>query len=104
MKASGHLTRVFLYGPFACITCMARGRQTLLTQHSHRANNPSRSSSEGSLRQRTDSNARSNFEEVEVPSDMEGEGHPVDQHPAQQRRTSWFGWGSSGGYEKVKNQ
>lgn len=68
------------------------------------ANNPSRSSSEGSLRQRTDSNARSNFEEVEVPSDMEGEGHPVDQHPAQQRRTSWFGWGSAGGYEKVKNQ
>ena len=68
------------------------------------ANNPSRSSSEGSLRQRTDSNARSNFEEVEVPSDMEGEGHPVDQQPAQQRRTSWFGWGASGGYEKVKSQ
>ena len=68
------------------------------------ANNPSRSSSEGSLRHRTDSNARSNFEEVEVPSDMEGEGHPVDQQPAQQRRTSWFGWSSSGGYEKVKSQ
>ncbi|KZT64990.1 hypothetical protein DAEQUDRAFT_769229 [Daedalea quercina L-15889] len=68
------------------------------------ANNPSRPSSSGSLRQRTDSNGRSNFEEVEVPSDMEGEGHPVDQQPAQQRRTSWFGWGSSGGYERVKSQ
>lgn len=68
------------------------------------ANIPSRSSSEGSLRQRMDNNARSTFEEVEVPSDMEGEGHPVDQRPSQQKRASWFGWGSSDGYEKVKSQ
>ncbi|KAH9914095.1 TB2/DP1, HVA22 family-domain-containing protein [Fomitopsis serialis] len=67
------------------------------------ANNPSRSSSSGSLRQRTD-NGRSTFEEVEVPSDMEGEGEGEGRPAPQQRRTSWFGWGSSGGYERVKSE
>jgi len=78
-----------------------------------RADNPSpRSSSSGSLRQRTDSgNVKSTFEEVEVPSDMEGEpgegtGHAVPPKPAQVRRTSWFGWGAADpgkGYERVKS-
>ncbi|OCH86725.1 hypothetical protein OBBRIDRAFT_207248 [Obba rivulosa] len=81
------------------------------------ANNPARASPSGeSLRPRSSSgnsgnsgtggNGRSAFEEVEVPSDMEGEGvgHPVERPQAQQRRTSWFGWGSSKGYEPVKEE
>ncbi|KAI0366562.1 hypothetical protein BV20DRAFT_1002216 [Pilatotrama ljubarskyi] len=71
------------------------------------ADNPSRNSSSGSLRERTSSgNGRSAFEEVEVPSDMEGEGsgHAVQQKPEAARRSSWFGWGgSAAGYERVKN-
>ncbi|CCM04503.1 uncharacterized protein FIBRA_06683 [Fibroporia radiculosa] len=67
------------------------------------------SSSSGSMRRRVDSgNAKSTFEEVEVPSDMEGEGvgHAVPERPAQTRKTSWFGWGSANagkGYERVKD-
>lgn len=64
------------------------------------ANNPSRNSSSASLRERNTSGTRSTFEEVEIPSDLEGEGHPVDQSTA---RSSWFGWGGQGkGYERVK--
>jgi len=69
------------------------------------ANNRSRNSSDSSLRERT----KSTFEEVEVPSDMEGDdgqGQPVSRPPAQNQRTSWFGWGTPAspgqGYERVK--
>ncbi|KAI0634549.1 TB2/DP1, HVA22 family-domain-containing protein [Trametes polyzona] len=70
-----------------------------------RADNPSRNSSSGSLRDRSSSgNARSTFEEVEVPSDMEGEGVGSPQMPDAARRSSWFGWGGgAAGYERVKN-
>lgn len=61
----------------------------------------SRASSSSSLRGRG-----GQFEEVEVPSDMESEGlmSPGSDRPAQNRRTSWFGWGGpeSKGYERVK--
>lgn len=61
-------------------------------------NNSRRNSSSSSLRSRGGNN-RSAFEEVEVPSDMEGDGYPVQ--PTQ--RSSWFwGSGSSKGYERVK--
>ncbi|KAI0752546.1 TB2/DP1, HVA22 family-domain-containing protein [Daedaleopsis nitida] len=52
-------------------------------------------------------NGKSTFEEVEVPSDMEGDfpGHPAQR--GEQSRSSWFGWGGAGagaaGYERVKN-
>ncbi|GLB39939.1 putative TB2/DP1, HVA22 family protein [Lyophyllum shimeji] len=82
------------------------------------ANNPSRSSSGLGLRERTNSGS-GRFEEVEVPSDVEGydvgdgtgegegEGHA---RSAAGTRTSWFGWGGSGsgagkaGYERVKSE
>ncbi|CDO77745.1 hypothetical protein BN946_scf184993.g8 [Trametes cinnabarina] len=71
------------------------------------ANNPSRNSSSGSLRERSSSgNGKSTFEEVEVPSDMEGEGpaRPASR-PDAARRTSWFGWGgSAAGTDKAKNE
>ena len=67
----------------------------------------SRASSSGSG---NGNNGKGAFEEVEVPSDMEGDlpGHPMGQRPDQARRTSWFGWGGAGagagpGYERVKN-
>ncbi|KAI0783252.1 TB2/DP1, HVA22 family-domain-containing protein [Abortiporus biennis] len=71
------------------------------------ANNPSRSSSSSSLlRERNGGNSKSTFEEVEVPSDMEGDlvGHPVPERPSQAKRNSWF-WGSNQGkgYERVKS-
>lgn len=60
-----------------------------------------RSSSSSSIRGR--GNNRSTFEEVEVLSDMEGEGHPVPQRAQETRRSSWFWGGSSNkGYERVK--
>ncbi|TFK52993.1 hypothetical protein OE88DRAFT_1327611 [Heliocybe sulcata] len=75
----------------------------------------SRGSSDSDLRERTrtisgSGNGGGRFEEVEVPSDYEGEGpsagtgyaRPV---PPVQRRSSWlFGWGgqSTEGYERVK--
>ncbi|KAL0578342.1 hypothetical protein V5O48_003656 [Marasmius crinis-equi] len=55
------------------------------------------------------------FEEIEMPPEgydvgsSEGVGHSYDNRPGQpgQRRTSWFGWGSSApaneGYERVKD-
>ncbi|KAI9056713.1 hypothetical protein FKP32DRAFT_1682147 [Trametes sanguinea] len=71
------------------------------------ANNPSRNSSSGSLRERSSSgNGKSTFEEVEVPSDMEGEGsgHPAPKAPDAARRTSWFGWGAGAAApERPKN-
>ncbi len=64
----------------------------------------SRASSSGSG---NGNNGKNTFEEVEVPSDMEGDlpGHPVGQRPDQARRTSWFGWGGAAGagYERVKD-
>ncbi|TCD64991.1 hypothetical protein EIP91_003358 [Steccherinum ochraceum] len=72
------------------------------------ANNPSRVSSSSSLRGRSGSgNGRSTFEEVEVPSDMEGEGHAVPASPGEAKKASWFGWGGAttsgrGNYERVK--
>lgn len=67
---------------------------------------PSRVSSSSSLRERSGSNGKSTFEEVEIPSDMEGEGHPVPERPGQARNSSWFGWGGAssakGSYERLK--
>ncbi|KAF8065270.1 TB2/DP1, HVA22 family-domain-containing protein [Lyophyllum atratum] len=71
--------------------------------------NPSRgsSSSDLGLRERTNSGT-GRFEEVEVPSDVEGydvgEGSEAPGRPS----ASWFGWGaggggSKGGYERVKS-
>ncbi len=61
-----------------------------------------RSSSASSLRSRGVNN-KSTFEEVEVPSDTEGDGHPVPERPQQARKSSWFwGGGSNQGYERVK--
>lgn len=66
------------------------------------ANNPSRNSSSSSLRERNTSGTKSTFEEVEIPSDLEGEGHAVQ---GAAKRSSWFGWGNQakGGYERVKS-
>ncbi|KAI0772985.1 TB2/DP1, HVA22 family-domain-containing protein [Trametes elegans] len=70
------------------------------------ADNPPRNSSSGSLRDRSGSGnggSKSAFEEVEVPSDMEGEG-PARPGSDAARRSSWFGWGGgAAGYERVKN-
>lgn len=61
-----------------------------------------RSSSASSLRGRGGNN-KSTFEEVEAPSDAEGEGHAVPERPQQARKSSWFwGGGSNTGYERVK--
>lgn len=78
---------------------------------------PSRGSSASDLniRERTNSGT-GRFEEVEVPSDVEGydvdditggSGHEPGR-PGAQTRGSWFGWGGSsntsrGGYERVKS-
>ncbi|KAG5728141.1 Receptor expression-enhancing protein 4 [Termitomyces sp. T112] len=84
---------------------------------------PSRSSSSAStseigfgLRERTNSGS-GRFEEIEVPSDVEGyevgdnhdndnEGGQGHVRPAVQGRASWFGWasGSSKGYERIKSE
>ncbi|EPQ51771.1 hypothetical protein GLOTRDRAFT_65359 [Gloeophyllum trabeum ATCC 11539] len=65
---------------------------------------PSRGSSDSDLRERTVSGGR--FEEVEVPSDYEGEqGHAYPRPPVQKRNSWFFGWGGAGegqGYERVK--
>ncbi|KAJ7077802.1 TB2/DP1, HVA22 family-domain-containing protein [Mycena crocata] len=59
-------------------------------------------------RERTDSvGGRFKFEEVEVPSDVEGYDVRDDAdgtRPSPQARGSWFGWGGgSKGYERVKS-
>ncbi|KAF9652555.1 hypothetical protein BDM02DRAFT_3109096, partial [Thelephora ganbajun] len=49
-------------------------------------------------------NGTGRFEEVDVPSDAEGNDGQGYHRPTQGRSRSWFGWGSStAGYEKVKN-
>ncbi|KAG6857510.1 hypothetical protein H0H87_002135 [Tephrocybe sp. NHM501043] len=71
----------------------------------------SASASELGLRERTYSNSR--FEEIEVPSDVEG--YDVGDHegqgearPAAASRGSWFGWATGSaqgkGYERVKGE
>ncbi|KAG6834771.1 hypothetical protein H0H93_007528 [Arthromyces matolae] len=80
-----------------------------------RSSTPSTASSSSlGLRERTNSNSGTGrFEEIDVPSDVEGydlgEGH--DMRPRAQARTSWFGWAtgagagaSSAGYDRVKNE
>ncbi|KDQ56823.1 hypothetical protein JAAARDRAFT_36300 [Jaapia argillacea MUCL 33604] len=70
---------------------------------------PSRESSSSDLRERSGAGTSGRFEEVEIPSDAEGEGYvygPGGRPPAQ-KRTSWFfGWGGEGApqgaYERVK--
>uniref|UniRef100_D8Q7U1 Protein YOP1 n=1 Tax=Schizophyllum commune (strain H4-8 / FGSC 9210) TaxID=578458 RepID=D8Q7U1_SCHCM len=65
--------------------------------------------SEGSIRERTTSMSRG-FEEVEVPSDVEGYdvggGEEGSGQPMQRRSSSWFGWGgaNAAGYERVKSE
>lgn len=49
-------------------------------------------------------NGTGKFEEVDVPSDAEGDGAQGYRRPAQGRGGSWFGWGSNtAGYERVKS-
>lgn len=44
------------------------------------------------------------FEEVDTPSDAEGDGKQGPHRPAPGRSGSWFSWGSSNaGYERVKS-
>ncbi|KAG5652407.1 hypothetical protein H0H81_005101 [Sphagnurus paluster] len=77
------------------------------------------SASDLGLRERTHSNAGSasgaRFEEVEVPSDVEGydvgdEDGTGHARPGMSTRASWFGWagaassGSKGSYERVKSE
>lgn len=64
----------------------------------------SRTSSSSSARERAGS-GNGKFEEVEVPSDIEGDGlmSPGAEQSEPNKRTSWFGWGGNPkGYERVK--
>lgn len=68
----------------------------------------SRHSSDSDMRGRTHS--RTGFEEIKVPSDVEGydsgDGFPT-RPPATTSGGSWFGWGATpqkSGYEKVKDE
>ena len=68
----------------------------------------SRASSDADLRGRSSSSAAMKFEEIEVPSDVEGYDVGGTEHgmPDSAKRTSgWFGWGSPGkeAAEKPKN-
>lgn len=81
-------------------------------------NSRTSSSSDLNLRERTTSGSGGRFEEIEVPSDVEGydigdsradggSGNESSGRPGSQKRGSWFGWGGSpttskGGYERVK--
>jgi receptor expression-enhancing protein 1/2/3/4 len=70
------------------------------------AGSHSRTSSSSSLRERV-GGSNGKFEEVEVPSDMEGEEpiSPDAERPQPNQRTSWFGWGANAkGYERVKTE
>jgi receptor expression-enhancing protein 1/2/3/4 len=66
----------------------------------------SRTSSTSDLRERTVSGGR--FEEIEVPSDVEGYdvsgGDSGMEYGGGERRSSWFGWGGKGAYERVKDE
>ena len=49
-------------------------------------------------------NGTGRFEEVDFPSDAEGDDGQGHSRPTQGRSSSWFGWGSNtAGYERVKN-
>lgn len=49
-------------------------------------------------------NGTGRFEEVELPSDAEGDDGQGHRRPTQRRSGSWFSWGSStAGYERVKS-
>jgi receptor expression-enhancing protein 1/2/3/4 len=49
-------------------------------------------------------NGTGRFEEVDFPSDAEGDDGQGYSRPAQARSSSWFGWGSNtADYERVKN-
>ncbi|KAG6865749.1 hypothetical protein C0991_012221 [Blastosporella zonata] len=82
--------------------------ETVIPQTRGSTSRPSSSLSDLGMRERTNSNSR--FEEIEVPSDVEG--YDVDDHerelrPSAVSRGSWFGWGSGqgkGGYERVKSE
>jgi len=63
---------------------------------------PSDESGAPGLRERTTSTSK--FEEVEVPSDAEGDNEQGYARPSSTKNTSWFGWGGGGGYERVKNE
>jgi len=69
---------------------------------------PSRNSSDADLRGRS-SSAGMKFEEIEVPSDVEGydvgSGSGQGKPDAARRNSGWFGWGSPGkeGVEKAKS-
>ncbi|KAF8639174.1 hypothetical protein AX17_001661 [Amanita inopinata Kibby_2008] len=80
---------------------------------------PSRGSSDSDLRLRERTNSTTSggrFEEVEVPSDVEGYdignddqfagGESEDGRPVPVKRSSWFGWSGSSkdGYERVKSE
>jgi len=70
----------------------------------------SRGSSDSGVRRRERKNSNgsgSKFEEIEVPSDIEGyevgQSTSTSDRPDPAARTSWFGWGGSGS-ENVKNE
>jgi len=51
----------------------------------------------------TPPNGTGRFEEVDFPSDAEGDDGQEHPRPTQGRSSSWFGWGSNTtGYERVK--
>ncbi|KAK2460751.1 hypothetical protein APHAL10511_007221 [Amanita phalloides] len=73
----------------------------------------SRGSSDSDVRRRERRNSNTSggrFEEIEVPSDIEGydvgQDAEGDSRPSPATRTSWFGWSgtSKGEYERVKNE
>lgn len=57
---------------------------------------PSRNSSNADLRGRSSSSHNKEFEEIDVPSDVEGYdvGETSGNEGAGKRNSSWFGWGS----------
>ena len=59
---------------------------------------PSRNLSNADLRGRSSSSNNMKFEEIDVPSDVEGydigESHGNESRGAGKRNSSWFGWGS----------
>jgi receptor expression-enhancing protein 1/2/3/4 len=85
-----------------------------LASHEDAFDGGSRASSSVELRSRSGrggddgGSGRMHFEEVEVPSDVEGylSNDDGEERPRPMQRTSWFGWASpskSGGYERVKS-
>lgn len=76
-------------------------------QASETASNGSDSTPPLSPRDRTLSTGR--FEEIDLPSDVEGydvgQGHSYERPTSAKRNSSWFPWGgaAAGGYERVKD-